>query len=381
MIALLTRPLIFIVVYVLSVIKVILGLIPYLLIFYFVCSAMRVPPMVIFHYVDALVLAAIFFVSLLLSLYLMYDLFFGWSVAGFRKLAREYSFYAHYSWIDPIFEHAKEMFDIQRVDLLIQETDVVNAFAVGSIGKKRIVLTTGLINRIQQKSKNDRERNLAIAGVIGHEMSHLVNGDFLPGLIYFISDRAIVRLDKTLRMIVGILVGFFGLIPILGFLIKKLTSIYLYLASFVVDLAYWFLDLIHHYLRVFISRFVEYRSDMDAAHVFGGEGVSFAMEFVGTGGDRFFSTHPSTANRIARVNGVTSEHEIIGSSFVNKVAGWIAIIINFAIVALIGYWTDPYHFILNMSDMTGVLFYHLYTLGEKLYRFFMQVFHLLRWFF
>ena len=84
------------------------------------------------------------------------------------------------------FNWLKKRFNIKNVDLyIISSEKEVNAYAIGGVRKQYISLTSGLIHEIGRKSSNDDQYVKALSAIIAHELSHINNKDYLPGLLAF----------------------------------------------------------------------------------------------------------------------------------------------------------------------------------------------------
>jgi heat shock protein HtpX len=148
----------------------------------------------------------------------------------------------------------------------IYNSPEVNAFATGpSRSRSLLAISTGLLNSMDSK---------AVEGVIGHEVTHIVNGDmvtmtllqgvantfvmFFARLIAFFIDNAMRSRDNER----GGGLGYFGRYLV----IMVLESVLMLLSSVVV---YWF------------SRRREYAADMGSARMLGRETMIHALEQLG----------------------------------------------------------------------------------------------------
>jgi heat shock protein HtpX len=190
----------------------------------------------------------------------------------------------------------------------IYSSPEVNAFATGpSRSRSLLAISTGLLQSMDSR---------AVDGVLGHEISHIVNGDMvtmtlLQGVVntfvMFISRVAVILIDNAMRSRDeegrrGGGLGFFAQYM----LINVLESVLMLLAS---PLVYWF------------SRHREYRADAGSAKMMGRDTMIHALESLRAGAhvrdDRapavsmfkingyghglaqlLFSTHPSLDKRI-----------------------------------------------------------------------------------
>ncbi len=151
----------------------------------------------------------------------------------------------------------------------IYPSQEVNAFATGpSKSRALLAISSGLLNRMDDR---------AIDGVLGHEISHIVNGDmvtmtllqgivntfvmFLARIAVFAIDNAMRNRDDERR---GGGLGYFAQYM----LISVLESVLMLLAS---PLVYWF------------SRHREYRADAGSARMTGRETMIHALESLRSG--------------------------------------------------------------------------------------------------
>ena len=82
-----------------------------------------------------------------------------------------------------LFEEILKKFNLNNVKFLLQENEEINAYAVATFGRKYLIITSGMIEHIQNSFELVNDRREAFKGLIGHELSHLINWDFLPDLI------------------------------------------------------------------------------------------------------------------------------------------------------------------------------------------------------
>lgn len=150
-------------------------------------------------------------------------------------------------------------------EIAIYESPEVNAFATGPSRRRSLLaISTGLLNAMDSK---------AVDGVIGHEITHIVNGDMvtmtlLQGLVntfvIFVSQILLIAIesatsgrDENGRRRGGL--GFFAQM----ILIQVLESVLFLLAS---PIIYWY------------SRRREYRADWGSADLTGRETMIHALE-------------------------------------------------------------------------------------------------------
>lgn len=171
---------------------------------------------------------------------------------------------AHFSEIYEIVENLAKRAGLPKMpEVGIYESSEINAFATGpSKGNALVAVSTGLLNRM------DREQ---IEGVIGHEISHIANGDMV-----------------TMTLIQGVINAFVMFISrILAFAINSFLSrdrdnerdfenpflTYLFIQIF--ELVFSFLGLI---VVAFFSRLREFKADEGGAKLAGKQKMIEALK-------------------------------------------------------------------------------------------------------
>jgi heat shock protein HtpX len=177
-------------------------------------------------------------------------------------------------------------------------TNALNAFAVSGRKESAIVLTQGIINLLNQRE---------MAGVLAHELSHIVNN------------------DSWLLHLAGMASSITRTLALFGALIV-LVSIPLLLMGEVIISPWWFmvlltLPVVASLLQLALSRVREFEADRKAAALTGDpQGLASALQkirdhqspwwvsFFGRGRNHYqdepglFKTHPSTLERIRRLS-------------------------------------------------------------------------------
>jgi Zn-dependent protease with chaperone function len=281
-------------------------------------------------------LLLIFFVSFCMLVYLFFDFIFGFSVKSALKKATRYDENENYAYLDLIFSQVKEKFGERGAKLYIKHVPEMNAFAIGVLGRKYIALTDGLIKHYHDNTANEEEFLVALRSIMAHEMSHLINKDFLPALIIVVNQRITNFVADLLS--IGFRIG------ISVFTFFRINS---RLVSSVMVLTYnvtnWLITAFNHYvvysvyefLRRFVSRSIEYRCDRQAAKAFGGHNMAFALSFVGRNGYfTIFSTHPATNRRIEKIKNIKEIEGTIRAPFSSVISNYISIM--FLLVICLG---------------------------------------------
>src|SRR5574343_1913892 len=84
----------------------------------------------------------VFFISFLTIIYFLLDYILGFTVSFYGFKYKKYSSDSQYkSLLESCINEVKKRFQIPFVSVLIEKSDEINAYAIGSIRKKVIVLT------------------------------------------------------------------------------------------------------------------------------------------------------------------------------------------------------------------------------------------------
>lgn len=269
----------------------------------------------------------VFLVSFLMILYLFLDFLFGFAVRGALRGCTKYNKLKGYEFLEGIFGEVKEKFGEPFVGLYIKNSDEINAFAVASMRRKAIVLSAGLVNHYLQNSDDRDEFLCAIRSIMGHEMSHLINKDFLPTYLVIISQKATYLVSWLLHFVFSWVSRVTGMVPLGGrFAARFMDEIYLILNFFFGFFNRFVVSNIYEFLRRFMSRSIEYRCDRQSAHAFGGRNMACALAFLGGSGYfTLFSTHPATKRRIKKVKNIEAKRGLITVGFVDGVSNYLAL--------------------------------------------------------
>ena len=200
----LSKPLHFILVYIMTVFNISIVFCPLLvLIMPFVKRnglSFSISQTVFDHFVTGFFFL-VFAVSVLMLVYFLLDFVFGFSVRAMLKKCKRFEKMKEYDFLAKVFEQTKQRFNEKHVKLYVKQSGEVNAFAVASFGRKAIILSEGLIQDYLRKSKDPQEFLVSIRSIIGHEMSHLTNKDFLPTYMIIANKSATNFVSSILRVI------------------------------------------------------------------------------------------------------------------------------------------------------------------------------------
>lgn len=265
----------------------------------------------------------------LMLIYIILDMIFGFSVFFSLKNCKRYEKFKEYDFLSDIFNQVKGKFGQPRVKLYIKNSNEINAFAAGSFSSKAIVLTHGIIRHYLNNCNNSQEFSYALRSIIAHEMSHLINKDFIPGFIIMTNQKATNLLAKLIHYFFYIFVSVIKFMPYGGRLSSFIMNRIYSFVHFIITIFNRFaIYNIYRFLTLFISRSIEYRCDYQASRAFGGKKMAFALSMLGKNGYfTIFSTHPNTKSRINNVINVNVGNSIIMPRIVDSVANYFSIMI------------------------------------------------------
>ena len=229
------------------------------------------------------------------------------------------------------------------VKFLLQESEVINAYAVLTLRKKYVVVTTAMLNHITNSFTNEEEKKLAIKGMIAHELSHLLNWDSLPNLILLSGQNIAYYLSTALNYVLNIIIIILAYIPVTAIL-SLVVSIAFNLLQNGLNLVY---NRILHptYLLVerFLGRLNEYRSDYQSAEALSWKPMHLCLySLLLLDGNTYhsnFSTHPNTISRVLYIYKVERTPINIKASFFSK---YFSILLLALISISIFYFTYKY---------------------------------------
>ena len=270
-----------------------------------------------------------FLISFFMLIYLFFDLLLGFSVRYSLKKCKRYEKVKGFDFLTDIFEQVKVKFNQPNVKLYIKGSNEVNAFAVSSLGYKAIVITNGMVNHYLKSCNGPKNFLYAMRSIIGHEMSHLINKDFLPGFLIMANQRATNFVLTITSLLFHYVVRLVSLNPYGGHFSALLMQNIYYLINFILSFFNRFIVYnLYRFLNLWISRSIEYRCDAQSAVAFGGDKMAMALSMLGKNGYfTLFSTHPSTKNRINKVVNIKSKDEIILPKIFDALSNYFAIML------------------------------------------------------
>lgn len=273
------------------------------------------------------ILFLLFLISFLMLFYLFLDFLFGFSYRSSLKNCTPYQKIKDYEFLTEIFNQAKDKFGQRGVKLYIKNSDEINAFAVSSVGGKAVVLTRGLINHYLVECQDPQMFLYALRSVIGHEMSHLINKDFLPTFLIIVNQKITNFISSLLFISLSILVKMLNYIPYGGRASARGISESYTILNFIITAFNRFVVFnVYQFVRYFISRSIEYRCDKQSAKAFGGQNMALALSMLGDNGYfTLFSSHPRTKKRIKKVEKVESATGKIRPGFFDSLSNFFSI--------------------------------------------------------
>jgi len=349
MISIFFRPLNFLLIYIVSIIRVSILTIPLSVLFgLFFKVILKVENEMIFEYIFNIFFGCLFFVSFFCIAYILFDGVFGLTWRYFAKDSSNFKDLKEYDDIYSLFLIICEKFNkkANKVDLLLIHDNDINAYAIGGFRVSKIILTTGLMLHISANAKDRDDMVKSVAGIIGHEMSHIVNSDFLPGIFVYSVNLALKIISKILSSIMFIPISALSLIPFIGLFVKFFILRIYEFVNFCIYSIFEKKIILGSaaFISKYLSREVEYRSDLDSAKAIGGEFIYLGLEKINSGSRYFwqtmFSTHPSTPSRMKKIQNVEASDAIILPSMITEFANIWSVLMLFVITATLGFLSN-----------------------------------------
>lgn len=267
-----------------------------------------------------------FLVSFLMLIYLFFDFLLGFSVRSSLKNCSRFEKIKDYDFLSDIFDQVKTRFGEKNVHLYIKNSDEINAYAVSSFNKKAIVLTHGLIKHYLVECSDPKRFLNAIRSIMGHEMSHLINKDFLPSFLIITNQRVTNFVSSFLGTVFRTIARTVFFMPGGRRSAVLMSDAYAITRFVLTSFNRFVVYNLYEFLRRFVSRAIEFRCDRQSSRAFGGHNMALALSMLGKGGYfTLFSTHPGTANRIAKVQNVKMTESVISAGFVDSIANYFSI--------------------------------------------------------
>jgi Zn-dependent protease with chaperone function len=281
----------------------------------------------IFQKIKFLFLLICFVISFLTLIYLLLDFLFGFSVKTSLKNCTRYEKIKDYDFLTDLFKQVKTKFGENSVKLYIKNSNDINAYAVSSLGSRAIVLTSGLINHYLNECQDPKHFLYALRSIIGHEMSHLVNKDFLPTFLIITNQKITNSVSNLLFLLFSFVIRLISMMPFgsksLAQLIRKTYLIINFAVTFFNRFVVYN---IYEFLRRSISRSIEFRCDRQSAKAFGGKHMALALSMLGESGYlTIFSTHPKTKTRMQRVENIKISDSIVKPQFIDSLANYFSL--------------------------------------------------------
>lgn len=297
------------------------------------------------------------FMFIFTLIYLCLDFYFGFTIKSIIKDCTEVKTLKEMAPLQALFVETLEKFELSNVTLLLKESDEVNAFAVLSLRKKYVIITTGMLSHVAQSFDSDEAKLHAFKGLIAHELSHLLNWDSLPNLILISGQVVAVALSNILTFVANIIIQIISYIPAIS-LIAVIASFIFMALQFCLNMVYkYLLQPLYLLVERFLGRVIEHRSDYQSAKALNWEPIYFCLNALMTlHGNTFnssFSTHPSTINRILHIYKTEQSPERIEVPFFSK---YFSLILIFSSLVF-----TLYILFINYS--------HLNYLNEQIYNF------------
>ncbi|MBM5783047.1 MAG: hypothetical protein FJ368_06495, partial [Pelagibacterales bacterium] len=201
----------------------------------------------------------LFLTSFLMLIYLMLDLLFGFSVRSSLKNCIRHEKLKDYDFLSGVFDQVKNKFGEKSVRLYVKNSNEINAYAVSSFGTKAIVLTSGLINHYLMQCQDAKKFLYMLRSIMGHEMSHLINKDFLPTFLIITNQKVTNFISSFIKIIFIFISRILSLMPYGGRTSSSLMiDVYNISSYFLTAFNRFIVYGIYEFLRRFIGRNIEY---------------------------------------------------------------------------------------------------------------------------
>ncbi|MDR3289733.1 MAG: M56 family metallopeptidase [Rickettsiales bacterium] len=291
----------------------------------------------------SIVLLIFLFINLMVVLALIFDLMCGFTTKAYIKNTIHYLKIKNYELLTKDFEELKLQFKMPKVELRVSNSEEINAFAVGSFHKKYIVITKGLVSTYLMANKGKLPVFLLnMRCIMGHEMSHLINKDYMPAILLQLNQSATLFVSNLLVSILNMFLGLVQYIPFIGKTLAYLI-VYFYKGIKMIINAFhkYVIFAFYKFLQLKISRTNEYRCDMQSSIACGGRAMAATLAELGDSGyTTIFSTHPSTKSRIKHVMDVQRNGNLISPAGKNFLINTIVILFVLFVPLILWYFVD-----------------------------------------
>lgn len=300
---------------------------------FIISPALFISSDLLLNYWFEIIMLLAFATSFLMVLYVILDSIFGFTVKRMTKKHLPYekvTTLIAFRDFDLAFKETKRRFGKDKVRLFIdQRYEVSNAYAVGSFFRKRIVVTMGLLQQIYENSRDDSQYIDAVKGILGHEMSHLINKDFLPALLLSANKTASHNLFFFIRLLFNLLIRIFSKIPIVGHTLATLVvSVHNAFFSLIDLFLRWIIMPVYNFVNKRFSRSIEYRCDRESAYAFGSHRITTALSMLGKSSYiTIFSSHPKNKSRIAKVKNIKAKAGVVKPTIISRATNLSAMLI------------------------------------------------------
>jgi Zn-dependent protease with chaperone function len=282
----------------------------------------------VYHRIKFAIFFTAFLVSFLMMIYFVFDFLFGFSVRISLKNCTRYEKVKDYDFLTDLFNQVKSKFGEKNVRLYIKNTDEINAYAISSLGSKVIVLTRGLIDHYLSSSADPKTFLYSLRSVIGHEMSHLINKDFLPTFLIIVNQKMTNFVSNIIYFGFSLAIRFAGILPYVNNQVVRTISATHAALNFVITMFNRLIVYsVYEFLRRFAMRSVEYRCDRQSAKAFGGQNMALALSMLGESGYfTLFSTHPGTKSRMNKVKEIKMTDSVIRAGIIDEISNYFALL-------------------------------------------------------
>ena len=355
----------FILIYILSIVNFSIILLP--LMFFVVPIVISKLNLIDTQSIVSIILFVFFLVSCLMNFIIILDFLFGFSSKKFLKNTQPYEKFKEYEILTNIFNEIKMVFNRPNVKLVISNSGKVNAFAVGNMKKQYVVLTQGLVNKYLLRLNETNNFLLAMRCIIGHEMSHLINKDYLPTLLLEINEYSIKIVSKMIYMFFRIFLVAFRIIPFFGEIFSYIVFGLYKMINFSLLFFYKYLITpIYKLIYLKINRSKEFRCDMQSSLANGGLNMASALSILDDGEYiTLFSSHPKMKKRINYIKNIKPISGTIKPVRGNNLINLIAFLFIILMPVILYYLIDFEHVRQNFKDVIETSKFQLYLMKFK----------------